>query len=135
MISSEEEAQNAVCVTLRPLLDSIIPGYVDAPSTRHYNQTIHSEAHNLCSQLLGTMVGEEIGDPIRNIERAQQFGAFQSVLALLLEIAPFAGSLSPAELEVDAANGKHSGHCDFDIQRHTTFSSRRNKGPLSGVWT
>ncbi|KAF8309499.1 hypothetical protein DL93DRAFT_2085591 [Clavulina sp. PMI_390] len=108
MISSEEEAQNSVYSSLSPLLESIKPGTLDLSSDSPRNVTLPSEAHYLCYQLQETLRGQDIGDMVRILERAQQFGAFESVLALLLEIAPFAGSLSPAELEADWINRKVS---------------------------
>ncbi|KAF8312333.1 hypothetical protein DL93DRAFT_1319085 [Clavulina sp. PMI_390] len=104
MISCEEEAQKAVCATIRPILEFVDSEYFNC----HRHGFTTSEAHHICSHLAKTFANRRQADMMVILKRTQELGAFQTILALLLDIAPFVGSLSPAELEADWDNGQPS---------------------------
>ncbi|KAF8308083.1 hypothetical protein DL93DRAFT_2221325 [Clavulina sp. PMI_390] len=105
MISSEEEARQAVCATINPILAFIEPRILDRAWTSSYER-VPSEAHSLCYQLRNVFAPRRLEDMTHIFKRTQKSSAFQSILALFLEMAQFAGKLSPAELEAEWDNDK-----------------------------
>ncbi|KAF8308085.1 hypothetical protein DL93DRAFT_2231846 [Clavulina sp. PMI_390] len=99
MITCEEEARQATCTTLRHTLELICLGDVDS-DWKHGHEDSSSEAHNLCDSFIARLTPPTNAQRALVLERVQQFGVLNSTLALILEVAPLAGSLTPAEIEL-----------------------------------